>query len=179
MQRKLVPLFEIVQIDAYRNSFHDSYVVFSSVDAGWEYLNAQSKARNLNPDEMPERYWTFKYLGETAITYFDFEKYVLDDIKEACHWEQFPDCMVLPHIDESSNYLQNELAREARNKAVPKLQRLKFNIELSKDRDPIWCKKALHIINETISEKSAFWWSIVGKELEFNMQWLHREVNDM
>ena len=60
--RKLVPLYEIIQKDAFRGSFHDSFVVFPDADTGWNYLANKSKARNLNLESMPERYWTFSYL---------------------------------------------------------------------------------------------------------------------
>ncbi len=171
--RKLVPLYEIIQKDAFRGSFHDSFVVFPDADTGWNYLANKSKARNLNLESMPERYWTFSYLGEMPITEADFDAYLLEDFKGTFLWEQFSNCMELKPLED------NEYGHKARLKALPRLQQLKTHLEDSKDRDPEWCEKAISVIQSIVTEKSGYWWLIVGGDIEFNMQWLHRAVNEM
>ena len=67
----------------------------------------------------------------------------------------------------------------ARLKALPKILRLKSNIEKDADFTDEWVSKALAVIQDTLTQKSAYWWMIVGSNIEFNMLWLHRSVNEM
>ena len=177
--RKLAHVYEIMEKDAYRGEFHDSFVVFPSAEAGWEYLLHRSSSRNLLPDDLPDRFWTFNYVGEIPITEADFNAYMIDDFKESFTWELLPVCVGMLPMLESDFMNQLVSGNGARLKALPKILRLKSNIEKDADFTDEWVSKALAVIQDTLTQKSAYWWMIVGSNIEFNMLWLHRSVNEM
>ena len=176
--RKLAHVYEIMEKDAYRGEFHDSFVVFPSAEAGWEYLQHRSSSRNLLPDDLPDRFWTFKYVGEIPITEEDFNAYLIDDFKESLTWEQLPECAVTLPMLESYSEIQTSAGNSARLKALPKILLLKCDIESSAGINSEWGCKAQIVLKDTLSQKSAYWWMKVGSNLKFDMLWLHYAVTE-